>query len=66
MLLCADLAGKKTSIDAAPAVRVMVIVSGAGRNDDHSRCLLFDTPLDLIDRHVNQTVFQTTFHIGTR
>jgi hypothetical protein len=32
MLLCADLAGKKTSIDAAPAVRAMIIVSAAGRN----------------------------------
>jgi hypothetical protein len=29
-------------------------------------CLLFDTPLDLINRHINQTIFQTTFHIETR
>jgi len=29
MLLCADLAGKKTSIDAASAVLAMIIVSGA-------------------------------------
>jgi hypothetical protein len=33
MLLCADLAGKKSSIDAAPAVRAMTIVSGAGRKN---------------------------------
>jgi hypothetical protein len=30
------------------------------------QCLLFDTPLDLIGRLIKQTVFQTTFHIGTR
>jgi hypothetical protein len=82
MLLFADVAGKKISIDGAPAVRALIIVSGArrinvreilfhiflsrGRNDDHSRCLLFDTPLDLIGRHIKQTVFRTTFHIGTR
>jgi len=35
-------------------------------DDDHSRCLLFDAPLDLIGRHIKQTVFQTTFHIGMR
>jgi hypothetical protein len=42
-----------------------ILLSG-GRNDDHGRCLLFDTPLDLIGRHINQAVFRTTFHIGTR
>jgi hypothetical protein len=29
-------------------------------------CLLFDTPLALIGRHINQIVFQTTFHVETR
>jgi hypothetical protein len=29
-------------------------------------CLLFDTPLDLIGRHINQLVFQTTFHVEMR
>jgi len=82
MLLLANFAGKKTSIDAAPAVCAVIIVPAArqknireivfyiflsgGRNGDHIRCLLFDTPLDLIGRHINQTFFRTTFHIRTR
>src|SRR5688572_13094728 len=32
----------------------------------HLICLLFDTPLDLIGRHINQTVFHTTFHVEMR
>src|SRR5215470_1733720 len=31
-----------------------------------ARCLLFDTPLDLISRHINQAIFQITFHVETR
>jgi hypothetical protein len=87
MLLFVDVAGKKISIDAAPAALGCdhrfgrrtekcegnsvsyfspYIFLCDGRNGDHSRCLLFDTPLDLIGRLIKQTVFQTTFHIGTR
>jgi hypothetical protein len=29
-------------------------------------CLLFDTPLDLIDSHFKQMIFQTTFLTETR
>jgi hypothetical protein len=31
-----------------------------------ARYLLLDAPLDLIDCHINQTSFQTTFHSETR
>jgi hypothetical protein len=31
-----------------------------------ARCLLFDTPIDLIGGRINQTFSQTTFHVETR